>query len=92
MINTMSAYNSFLETVYSEETYPVIESDYDEVMNASAVDDDWQNHSEWSRESEQQAWQGSKQFSGILIKKACEHSQCGHFKCERGLRIGGIDI
>jgi hypothetical protein len=41
---------------------------------------------------EQQAWRDSKLFSEALIKKACEHPSCSHFKCERGLRIGGIEI
>jgi hypothetical protein len=90
----MSAYifDNFLCNTYSEDICSIAEPDYDEVMNASAVDGDWQGYSEGSRESEREAWQGSKQFSGILIKKACEHSQCSHFKCERGLRLGGIDI
>jgi hypothetical protein len=26
------------------------------------------------------AWRGPKEISGILIKKACEHTQCNHFK------------
>ena len=38
------------------------------------------------------AWAGAREFNGILIKKACEHSSCPHFCCERGLRIGGIEI
>jgi hypothetical protein len=54
--------------------------------------DGWQGYSEWSQEFEADAWRGSKQAGDILIKKACEHTACSHFKCERGLRIGGIEI
>ena len=38
------------------------------------------------------AWAGAREFNGILVKKACEHSGCPYFGCERGLRIGGIEI
>jgi hypothetical protein len=38
------------------------------------------------------AWQGSKQFSGIFVKKACEHLTCPHTRCARSLRVGGIEI
>jgi hypothetical protein len=44
------------------------------------------------RLDEQAAWNGSKEFSGILIKKACEHLDCPHTKCERSIRVGGIEI
>ena len=89
----MPEYTKFDSEIYSEESYPVTESEYDEVMRLMADE----GYHEFSIELEQQfdeqlAWQGSKPVSGILIKKACEHSQCGHFKCERGLRIGGIEI
>lgn len=37
---------------------------------------------------------GKIQLNGVpaLIKKVCEHPQCSYFKCERSLRIGGIEI
>lgn len=38
------------------------------------------------------AWNGAREFNGILLKKHCEHTSCPHFRCERGLRIGGIEI
>jgi len=54
--------------------------------------DDWEGYEDWSTELEAKAWRGSKQVGQLLIKKACEHSACGHFKCERDLRIGGIQV
>jgi len=52
-----------------------------------------ENHDAPARENEERAaWKGAQSFSGVLIKKACEHSGCPHFRCERGLRIGGIEI
>lgn len=45
------------------------------------------------REAEERAaWKGASKLNGVLIKKQCEHSSCPHFRCERGLRIGGIEI
>jgi hypothetical protein len=43
------------------------------------------------------AWKEAKaintQSGAILIKKACEHVSCPHFKCERkDLRYNGIAI
>jgi hypothetical protein len=84
----MTSILNFESEVYSEELFAGIsEADYNEVMQASAVDDN-----DISAELEHQAWQGSKQFSGILIKKACEHTSCPHTRCARSLRIGGIEI
>lgn len=79
--------NQFDLHVYSEETFPVTEQEFDAVMA-----DGWEGYNQWSARLEAEAWQGSKQVGDILIKKACEHTACGHFKCERGLRIGGIEI
>ena len=78
---------------YSEESYPVTESEHDDVMRLMAEE----GYHDFSIELEQQldeqeAWNGSKQSNEVLIKKACEHRQCSHFRCERGLRIGGIEI
>ncbi|HKS41496.1 MAG TPA: hypothetical protein VJX74_12855 [Blastocatellia bacterium] len=89
----MSEYNKYLENVYSDELITIDPDEFDEVYRLMAEE----GYHEFSIElehqlDEQQAWQGSKQYSDVLIKKACEHSQCGHFKCERGLRIGGIEI
>lgn len=38
------------------------------------------------------AWVGSVVINGVPIKKACEHFSCGHFHCDRSLRIRGIEI
>ena len=54
--------------------------------------DGWNGYNEWSTELDADAWQGSRQVGDVLVKKACEHKACGHFRCERGLRIGGIEI
>jgi hypothetical protein len=89
----MSEYTKFDSEIYSEESYPITDSEHDEVMRLMADE----GYHEFSIEleqqlDEQQAWNGSKRFSEVLIKKACEHRQCSHFKCERSLRIGGIEI
>ena len=86
--------SKFDSQIYSEENGPITsEREYDEVMRLMAEE----GYHDFSIELEQQldeqeAWKSSKQFNEVLIKKACEHSQCSHFKCERGLRIGGIEI
>ena len=83
----MSSIAKFDSEIYSEELHSVTESEYDEAMA-----DNWEGYSEWSTEVEADAWRGSKQVGQLLIKKACEHPACGHFKCERDVRIGGIAI
>ena len=89
----MSEYKTFLENVYSDELIIVDPDEFDEVQRLMAKE----GYHEFSIEleqqlDEQQAWRSSKKFSTVLIKKACEHHSCSHFKCERGLRIGGIEI
>ena len=83
----MSSIPKFDSEIYSEEIFGITESEYDAVMA-----DTWEGYDDWSRELEEQAWRGSKAVNGILIKKACEHPACSHFKCERDVRIGGIAI
>jgi len=52
--NNTSMLNQFLSNVYSEELFAGIsEADYNEVMEASAVEDGWQGYAEWSQEFEQ---------------------------------------
>ena len=89
----MSEYTKFDSEIYSEESYTVTESEQDEVMRLMADE----GYHEFSIEleqhlDEQQAWQGSKPVSGILIKKACEHTSCPHTRCAKAMRIGGIEI
>jgi hypothetical protein len=89
----MSEYNNFLENVYSDELVQVDPDEFDEVQRLMAEE----GYHEFSIELEQQLdekkpWKGSKQFNEVIIKKACEHPSCSHFKCERSLRIGGIEI
>jgi hypothetical protein len=89
----MSEYNTFLENVYSDESIPDHLEDIEVIQRLMAEE----GYHDFSIELEQQldeqeAWKGSKQFNEIIIKKACEHTSCSHFKCERGLRIGGIEI
>ena len=89
----MSGYTKFDAEIYSEELFSVTEQAYDAVM-AKIFD----GYSEWSQELEQsaddegEAWRGAKNVAGVLIKKACEHPTCSHYKCERGLRIGGMEL
>ena len=88
----MSGYTKFDAEIYSEDLQPVTESEYDEVMRLMADE----GYQEWSEQLEAkleaEAWRGAKNVSGVLIKKACEHHTCSHFRCERGLRMGGIEI
>ena len=89
----MSEYNKFLENVYSDELTQIDPDEFDEVQRMMAEE----GYHEFSIELEQQldeheAWEGSQQLSGILIKKACEHTHCPHTRCARSLRIGGIEI
>jgi len=77
--------NEFDLNVYSEESFNVTEADYDAVMA-----DGWEGYAEWSQELE--AWQGAKPVGDVLMKKACEHTTCPHFKCARNLRVGAIAI
>ena len=73
--------------IYSEEYF-----DYTEEEHAAVIADGWPGYNQWSTELEADAWQGSKPVGDILIKRACEHQTCSHFKCEREVRIGGIAI
>ena len=89
----MSEYNTFLENVYSDELIFVDPDEFDEVNRLMAEEGYHDFSVELEQQlDEQQAWQGSKSVSGILIKKACEHSDCPHTRCARGLRLGGIEI
>jgi hypothetical protein len=88
----MSDYTKFDAEIYSEELYSVTEEEHDAVMAEM-----FEGYEDWSQEIEQtadepEAWRGAKNVSGVLIKKTCEHPACSHFKCERGLRMGGIAI
>jgi hypothetical protein len=89
----MSDYNNFLENVYSDEHTPDWIDDLDEVQRLVAEE----GYHEFSIEIEQQldeqeAWKGSKQFNEVLIKKACEHSDCPHTRCLKSVRLGGIEL
>ena len=87
----MSGYTKFDAEIYSEELFSVTEEEHDAVMAEM-----FEGYDDWSQELEQtderEAWRGTKNVSGVLIKKACEHPACSHFQCERGLRMGGIAI
>jgi hypothetical protein len=89
----MTSIPKFDLEIYSEEIYSVTESEYDEVMRLMADE----GYHDFSTELEQQldekqAWNGSKEVSGILIKKACEHRTCPHTRCAKAVRLGGIEI
>ena len=73
----MKEYNTFLENVYSDEFIPDHLEDIGEVNKLIA---------------EKSAWNGSKELNGILIKKSCEHLDCPHTKCEKSIRVGGIEV
>ena len=85
--------NKFDVNVYSEELHQVSEAEHDEVMMLMAEDEsEWQGYTEWSQAVEAAAWTGAKEFNGVMVKKACEHKDCSHFRCERSTRLGGIEI
>ncbi|MFP5260968.1 MAG: hypothetical protein ACLGJB_03580 [Blastocatellia bacterium] len=89
----MSEYNNFLEHVYSDEHTPDWIDDIEAVQRMMAEE----GYHDFSikleqEQNEQEAWKSSKRFNEVIVKKACEHPSCSHFKCERGLRIGGIDV
>lgn len=77
----MHSIDNFLSDVYSEELYSISESDYDEVMNASAVAYD--GYAEWSESIE-----GNIENFEIRGSKL-------HYKGEgqkRGPFVNGIEI
>ena len=89
----MSEYNTFLVNVYSDESIPDHLEDINDVQIMMAKEDYQDFSIEIEQElDEQSAWNGSKEVNGVLIKKACEHSDCPHTKCERLIRVGGIEI
>lgn len=84
--------DQFLSTVYSEELFAGIsEADYDEVMNASTVEDEWQGYSEWSQELEQGQIVDTPRGQ-ILINRDCSHRTCLTTRCEMGATYQGIAI
>ena len=84
--------NQFLSTVYSEELFADIsEADYNEVMDASAVEDGWQGYSEWSQELEQGTVIDTP-HGQILINRDCSHAACRTTRCEKGATYQGIAI
>jgi hypothetical protein len=100
----MTSISKFDSEVYSEEAYSFTEAEYDEVMSASAVEDEeqdgWQAYGEWSAELEQAQFEASLEAratvqtaSGpMLLKRECNHSDCEFSRCKRSQRIGGIDV
>jgi hypothetical protein len=89
----MNSLNNFDVNVYSEELHQVSETEHDEVMRLMAEEESgWQGYGEWAADVESASWNGAKEFNGVLVKKACEHSTCSHFRYERSTRLGGIEI
>jgi hypothetical protein len=89
----MSGYNTLLKIVYSDEQAPDWIDDVEDVQRLMAEEGYQEFSTELEQElDEQSAWNGSKEFSEILIKKACEHLDCPHTRCERSIRVGGIEV
>ena len=89
----MSEYNTFLENVYSDKQTPDWIDDVKDVQRMMAEEGYHEFCIELEqRLDEQAAWNGSKSVSGLLIKKACEHLDCPHTRCERSIRVGGIEV
>jgi hypothetical protein len=87
----MTSISKFDSEIYSEELHQVSEAEHDEVMQLMAQDD-FEGYSEWSSDIEEAAWTGAQSFNEVLIKRACEHSGCDFFRCEKNLRVAGIEI
>jgi hypothetical protein len=97
----MRAYSKFDVESYSEEAYPFTEDEYNEVMQASAVDEtEWQGYPEWSEALEQSAFESSLErratvqtpHGAMLIKRECDHKDCRTDRCKQSVRIGGVEI
>ena len=89
----MTSIQKFDTEIYSEELHQVSEAEHDEVMMLMAEDEqEWEGYSDWSQAVEDAAWTGAQEFNGVMVKKACEHKDCSHFRCEKNLRLGGIEI
>ena len=94
----MQSISKFDVNVYSEEMMAgVSESDYDEVMRASAVEgEDFEGYAEWSEQVEFETSLEARATvetdrGPMLIKRECDHKDCS-FTCKRDQRIGGISI
>ena len=89
----MSEYNTFDENVYSDELIPDHLEDIEDVQRMMAEEGYLEFSTELEQElDEQEAWKGSKEVNGILIKKACEHLDCPLTRCAKAVRVGGIEI
>jgi hypothetical protein len=84
--------NSDVQSLIGESVSPeyLYQEQEAEMLAADAAD--FEGYSEWSADLEEAAWNGAQTINSILIKKACEHTSCPHTQCERGLRLGGIEI
>ena len=88
----MKSILNFESNVYSEELFAGIsEADYNEVMAASAVEDEWQGYAEWSTELEQGTVIDTPRGQ-ILINRECSHAACRTTLCEKGATYQGIAI
>lgn len=89
----MSGYTKFHENVYSDELIQIDPDEFDAVQRLMAEEGYHEFSVELEQElDEQEAWNGAQAVAGILIKKACEHSDCPHTRCAKGLRVGGIEV
>jgi hypothetical protein len=87
----MNSISNFESNVYSEELHTVSESEFDEVMQAMATDDEWQGYGEWSAELEQ-GQRVATPHGEILINKECSHAACRTTRCEKDTRYQGIAV
>jgi hypothetical protein len=94
----MTSIDAFSTKVYSEETYPVLETEYDEVTSLMATDFD--GYSEWSAALEQAEFEReqerlgtvSTQYGAMLLKRECTHKACTTTRCSKAQSYGGIQI
>jgi hypothetical protein len=98
---------NFLSNVYSEETSPVTESEYDDVMRLMAEEDGgWRAYCEWacrleSTEAraalEQRAFERDQERLGSVVVDDAQLliklcECCNSSSCKREVRVGGIVV
>ena len=73
----------------------------DELLQASADDErEWVGYEDWSRDVEQAQFEAEQErratveteHGSILMVRDCGHTGCKTSRCERSIRLGGIEI
>jgi hypothetical protein len=83
--------DSDLKTLIGNITADYLRQEQEQELLAADAED-FEGYTEWSADLERDPWQDARNVKGILIKKACEHTDCAHFQCSKSTRLGGIEI